>query len=71
MKALLHSTRNMLALGVVVVIAVAASLVSATTAAACPVYPDGSCISARPGVSPVIPRAKLKFVKVQMTQFRR
>ena len=71
MNAILHRTRNVLAFGVVVVMAAAALLVSAPTAAACPIYPDGSCISARPGGSPVSPFAKLKLGKVQMTHFRR
>ena len=70
MNALLHRTRTMLALGIVVVIAAAASLVGAPSAAACPINPDGSCISTRPGASPVIPFAKLKLGKVQMRHIR-
>ena len=72
MNAIFHRTRNVLALGIVVVIAAAASLVSAQAASACAVYPDGSCISTRSTVRQhVTPSIKLRLAHLQIAQFRR
>ena len=71
MNAIFHRTRYVLALGIVVLIAAGASLVGAQTANACPIYPDGSCMTARPAVRGVTPSVKLRLTKLQIAQFRR
>ena len=71
MNAIFHRTRNVLALGIVVLIAAGASLVGAQSANACPIYPDGSCMTTRPAARDVIPPVKLKLTKLQIAQFRR